>query len=135
MLFAFLNPTDEWHYIDHAQDLPSSDNKLLHMHRVYDSGEFVSRLRLTRLTIWLSPSPNKISILNPDFGAQYRACISLCQRLTIILTNNRPWLEASVDRYSFPSNGLSPSMSICRQLRLAHWVSSYFLETRSGQSL
>ena len=29
-----------------------------------------------------SPSPNKVGVPNEDFGAQYRACTSTCQRLT-----------------------------------------------------
>jgi len=39
--------------------------------------------------IWPFPSPNKVGILNQDYGAQSRACIPFCQRLIIILTDNR----------------------------------------------
>jgi len=46
--------------------------------------------RIARLAVLPSPSPNKVGVLNVDFGAQYRACTFPCQRLTDVLTNISP---------------------------------------------
>jgi len=41
------------------------------MHQVYDSEEPVYRSRYRDLTVLLSLSDNKVSVLKIDFGAQY----------------------------------------------------------------
>ena len=60
------------------------------MHRGYDSGESIGNLRMALPTVLSSLSPNEVDILKVDFGALYRAYTPLCQRLTAILTDNRP---------------------------------------------
>ena len=52
------------------------------MHRVYDSGEPTHCSHFSQRLVLPSPSPNKVGVPNGDFGAQYRACTSTCQRLT-----------------------------------------------------
>ena len=57
------------------------------MHRGFDSGESVGRLRMALPTVLSSLSPNEVDILKVDFGAQYRAYTPLCQRLILIVTD------------------------------------------------
>lgn len=47
-------------------------------------------LAVSRPSMLPSPSVHKVGTLKFDFGAQYRAYILPCQRLALILTNQRP---------------------------------------------